>query len=116
MTEFYGLDFNQFTVIEHPLVPRLEFSSGRSLSDWSVILSINPIWTEDSKRDMFSLQSSEDVDDTEWFKEIVEEFNTEVSQEKWSEFYNQCKDHVIKYYEKNIAEETDKLNKLKGVN
>lgn len=31
MTEFYGLDFNGFTVIEHKKVPKIKTFSGRNL-------------------------------------------------------------------------------------
>lgn len=61
---------------------------------------------------MFSLKSAEDRDDMEWFQDIVDEFNSEVTQELWNEFYNQVKNQLIEYYKKEITDSNEKIQKL----
>lgn len=111
MEQFYGLDFNQFTVIKHKTLPKLKTSYGNNISDWSFSGSIIVIW-ENNERDMWSLKSTEDRDDMEWFEEIVQEFNENATQEEWDDYYQKVRDYLIEGYKKSIAENTEKMNIL----
>lgn len=111
MKQFYDLDFNQFTVIKHKKIPKLETFYGNNISDWSFSGSISVIW-ENNERDMWSLKSTEDRDDMEWFEDIVKEFNENATQEEWDKYYQEVKNHLIQSYKKTITEYTEKLNNL----
>lgn len=111
MKQFYDLDFNQFTVIEHKTLPKLETFYGNNISDWSFSGSISVIW-ENNKRDMWSLKSTDDRDDMEWFEDIVKEFNDNATQEEWDDYYQEVRNHLIQSYKNTIVEYTEKLQSL----
>lgn len=111
MTEFNGFNFNEFEVIEHKELPKLTTTRGANLSDWSFSGGIYPIW-EDGKEGYMSLKHTDDEDQMEEFEESVKEFNEEITQEDWYEFYKEVKNGLVDYYKRQIEEYTEKLNEL----
>lgn len=113
MRKFYDLDFNQFTVIEHKELPKLEVRRGHDIFDGGFGGSINIQWS-DENRSMWSLKSTDNEDDMDWFESIVDEFNEDSTQEEWTKYYNECKKEVIKGYKESIARDQEKLSALLG--
>lgn len=111
MTKFKGFNFNEFEVIKQKRLPKLTTTWGASLGDWSFSGGISPIW-EDGTRGFVSLKSTDDEDQMEEFEGLVKEFNEEATQEEWDGFYKEARKDMVGYYERQIKEYTEELDKL----
>lgn len=112
MPYFKGFDFNEFEAVKYKKLPRLTTTRGVSISDWSFSGGIVPIW-EDGKEGM-SLKSTDDESQMEEFKDLVNEFNEDATQDDWDEFYESIKEDLSGYYKKKIKEYTEELAKLQS--
>ncbi|MEQ7197111.1 hypothetical protein [Enterococcus avium] len=103
----YGIEFNQFTVVENSKKPELKVASGWGIFDGKRSISIHAFY--DGKRDAKCLMDSEDEDDIETFQEICDDFNLNAD---WDSAYSEALYSSAAYYRKQISDYKDRLTEI----